>query len=267
MIPSLKNSIDAALADEVELREVDQGLTQVYVPFEFPDGDGLVLYVRHISPNSLQLTDRGHTLMHMAYHTDVARLAEGQRASLLEQIRLRHDVDEHDGEFVMPSSLETVGSDVFRFSQALLEIADLRNLDREVVRSTFREDFTSLLTDRFPQAIRNFVDREHDERGDYPVPFVLNNTARPIGVFDINSDERALEAVVIANKMREWGHKMHVVAVEEDQETLTRKHVAWLSAALDKQFPALQGRESAIVDYLTEQHALSRRLGPAPDAS
>jgi CheY-like chemotaxis protein len=76
----------------------------------------------------------------------------------------------------------------------------------------------------------------------------------------VNSDERALEAVVIARQLRSWGHRMHFVAVEEAQERLTRKHVVWLSATLDKQFPTLDGSEEQIVNHLAEQHQISLQL-------
>jgi hypothetical protein len=260
MIANLKSSIDSALAEEVALRPVREGEVQVYVPFEFPDGDGLVVHVRDCGDGGLEVTDCAHTLLHLSYHTDLKRFADGRRATLLEQIRLRHGVQDRDGEFVLSSTPSSVGIDVFRFSQALLEISDLRNLDQEIVRSTFREDFLNLVGDRFPTAQRNFIDRDRDPKGEYPVPFVLNGTPRPIGVFDVNSDSRALEAVVIARQLRAWGHRMHFVAVEENQELLPRKHVAWLSATLDKQFPTLEGSQEDIVTHLAEQHALSLRL-------
>ena len=260
MIANLKTSIDPALAAEVALRPVREGEVQVYVPFEFSDGDGLVVHVRDFGEGRLEVTDCAHTLLHLSYHTEIKRFTEGQRASLLEKIRLRHGVEDRDGEFVLASTPAAVGVDVFRFSQALLEISDLRNLDKEIVRSTFREDFRNLIGDRFPEAQRDYIDRARDPQGEYPVPFVLNGTPRPIGIFDVNSDERALEAVVIARQLRHWGHRMHFVAVEENQELLTRKHVAWLSATLDKQFPTLDGSQEEIVEHLAEQHALSLRL-------
>jgi hypothetical protein len=260
MIANLKPAIDSALAAEVEVRPVRDGEAQVYVPFEFPDGDGLVVHIRELPDGRLELTDNAHTLLHLSYHTDIKRLQEGQRALLLEKILLRHDLQDRAGEFVAHSTASTVGVDVFRFSQALLEISDIRNLDREIVRSTFREDFVELMTEQFPDARRNYFDRDHDPRGEYPVPFVLNGTPRPIAIFDVSSDERALEAVVITRQLREWGHRMHVVAIEENQEELTRKHVAWLSAALDKQFPVLEGNEAVVTSYLAEQHELSLRL-------
>ena len=260
IVDHLKPAINSALAAEITFRSLGDDEAQVYVPFEFPDGDGLVVHVRDLRNSQLEITDNGHTLIHLSYHTDLKRLSEGQRAELLERIVLRHGLEDRGGEFVLPSSRPSIGTDVFRFSQALLEISDLRNLDREIVRSAFREDFVYLIGQHFPQATHNFVDRDHDPKAEYKVPFMLNGVTRPIAIFDVNNDERALEAVVIAKQLREWGHSMYTVAIEEGQQGLTRRHVAWLSAAFDKQFPALAGNEDDIVTYLRHEYSVSQRL-------
>jgi hypothetical protein len=80
VIPSaLKSAIDSALAAEVKLGPVREGQIQVYVPFEFPDGDGLVVHVREAGDDRLEVTDLAHTLLHLSYHTDLKRFTEGQK--------------------------------------------------------------------------------------------------------------------------------------------------------------------------------------------
>ena len=68
------------------------------------------------------------------------RLREGTRGSLLERIRLRHDVEDRDGELVAVARWDTIGSDVFRFVQALIEVSDLTNLDRESWANGVQDD-------------------------------------------------------------------------------------------------------------------------------
>jgi hypothetical protein len=251
--------IESALSAAVTFREVRHGQVQVYVPFTFPDGDGFVVHLRQVGER-LEISDQANTLLHLSYHTDVDRLFDGPRGSLLERILLRGSLEERDGEFVARTSPETLGVDIFRFVQALLEISDLRNLDRETVRSTFRDDLRQLITGHFPTVELAHVDREHDTDGRYPIPYLLNGVTRPIAIFDVNSDERALEALVIVDRFRQWGRSLHTVAIEQDQASLTRQHVAWLSKDIDKQYPALSGSEREIVDYIGDQHHLSRRL-------
>ena len=78
----IKPAIESALAADITLRQVSSTEAQVYVPFHFPDGDGLVVHVR-TSNGGYEVTDKAHTLLHLSYHTDVDRIrAEGTRSSL-----------------------------------------------------------------------------------------------------------------------------------------------------------------------------------------
>jgi hypothetical protein len=107
----------------------------------------------------------------------------------------------------------------------------------------------------------DWIDRERDDDGLYPIPYVLNGTERPIAIFDVATEENAASALVVAKQHLAWERRLHLVAIERDQTRLPRRHVAWLSDAFDKQFATLTSREQAIVDYLREQHELFKRLG------
>lgn len=257
----IKPAIESALADDIDLREISDMEVQVYVPFYFPDGDGLVVHVRSAN-GRYEVTDKAHTLLHLSYHTDIDRIrADGTRSSLFERIRHRHTIEDRDGELVAVTDAAGVGRTVFSFVQALLEISDLRNLDREIVRSTFREDLDDLLTTHFAQLERAYSDPRHDPQGEYPIPYLMNGTVRPLAIFDVGTDDAALRATVIATQYRHWGRAdMLFVAIEQDQEKLSRRNVSWLSNAVDKQFASLAGNEEAIVAYLQREWGISQRL-------
>lgn len=257
----IKPSIESALTEEIAFREVSDQEVQVYVPFYFPDGDGLVVHVRR-SNLGYEVTDKAHTLLHLSYHTDIDRLrAEGTRSSLFERIRHRHDIEDRDGELVAATDAQGIGRTVFSFVQALIELSDLRNLDRDTVRSTFRDDLDALLTGQFADLQRAYFDPRYDPQGEYPIPYLINGTVRPLAIFDVGTDDAALRAVVIATQYRTWGRTaMLFVAIEQEQETLTRRNVGWLSNAFDKQFANLAGNEDAIVAYLRREWDISTKL-------
>jgi hypothetical protein len=257
----IKPALESALATDIDLREVSDREVQVYVPFYFPDGDGLVVHVRSAN-GGYEVTDKAHTLLHLSYHTDVDRIrAEGTRSSLFERIRHRHDIEDREGELVAVTDASGIGRTVFSFVQALIEISDLRNLDREIVRSTFREDLDQLLTTNFAELQQAYCDPQHDPQGEYPIPYLMNGTVRPLAIFDVGTDDAALRAIVIATQHRNWGRSgMLFVAIEQDQEKLGRRNVSWLSNAFDKQFATLAGNEEAIVAYLNREWDISRRL-------
>jgi hypothetical protein len=259
-ITRIAPAISSALAEETEVRLIDEHEAQIYVPFYFPDGDGLVVYVREVGGGRLELTDKAHTIMHLSYHIDVDRLREGTRSAVLERIWQRHGIEDREGELVSATDEQHVGQAVLSFVQALLETSDIRMLEREVVRSTFREDLERLLVERFPQVQRNYIDGQHDPAGTYPVPYLLNGTDRPLALFDVATDDAVARAIVIADRHREWRPTMVMIAVEQDQERLGRRSVAWLSDAFDKQFSRLAGNEDALVEYVEREQEIARRL-------
>jgi hypothetical protein len=256
---SLEANISAVLAGEVRVRPQGHGEVQVQVPFFFPHGDGFVVYVRDIGDGRFEVTDKAHTLQHMSYHVDTDKLRSGTRGGLLEQIRRRHSVEDRAGELVREAiGAANIGESVFAFVQALIQVSDLRLLDREIVRSTFREDLAEVIQARFPDAIVGYFDPTRDPEGHYPIDFLLNGASRPVAVFGITSDESALAALVTAKQYAEWHRPLKLVAVESDQEQLTRRNVAWLSDTFDKQFSTLQGNEQAIAEYLEDERAMAR---------
>lgn len=171
-------------------------------------------------------------------------------------------MEERDGELVIASRQDDLPTAFFSFVQALIEVSELRNLDHERVRSTFRDDVKHLLTEAFAEDLEtDWVDRDRDDDGLYPIPYMLNGTERPIAIFDVATEENASSALVVAKQHLAWERRLHLVAIERDQTRLPRRHVAWLSDAFDKQFATIASRETAIVDYLREQHDLFKRLG------
>lgn len=265
-IEELHDHLAASLTQKFRVRERRDTL-QLIVPFYFPDGDGLVVHVRDAGDDGLEITDMAHTLMHFGYHSDLDRLAGGTRAELFEGIRHRHMIHDREGELVRPSQLATIAVDILDFVQGLVEVSDLRNLDREIVSSTFKEDLRKVLVEAFPEIQTDYVDPEHDPRGTYPIPYVLNDVPRPVAIFDIATDQNASDALVVARRHAEWRPSIHLMAVERSQEDLGRRVVAWLSDGLDKQFSTLEGNQEAIVRYIKEQHAMSMKLARIADVT
>lgn len=258
-IDELESDISAALAREVRVHARRDGEVQVEVPFYFSDGDGFVVYVRDVGDGHLEVTDKAHTIQHMSYHVDTDKLRTGTRGGQFEQIRQRHRVEDRGGELVRTVlSDEGIGESVFAFVQALLQVSDLRLLEKEIVRSTFREDLRETIAGHFPGVIAGYFDAAKDPDARYPIDFLLNGVSRPVAVFGIPSDEAALVALVTAKQFREWGRRLRLVAVESDQKDLTRRNVAWLSDTFDKQFSTLHGNESAIFGYLEDELAMAR---------
>jgi hypothetical protein len=89
---------------EVRVEPLDAREARVLVPFEFPDGDRLVIRLRQHSDADFEWTDTGHTFMHLSYDLDIDALESGNRKSLLESIEQRAGIEERSGELVLPTA-------------------------------------------------------------------------------------------------------------------------------------------------------------------
>ncbi len=250
----LAGSFSEAVGAQVRVEALGSREARVFVPFEFPDGDRLVLRLRQHPGAGYEWTDMGHTFMHLSYDLDMEALDSGNRKVLLESIEQRAGIENRSGELVLPTRSDAVAGDLFHFIQALLQISDLRFLSRERVRSTFADDLKDLLEERFAgRAHFDYLDAKHDPEGRYRIDCLLNDLPRPLAIFGIGSDAQARDATITLLQFRTWGRDLFAVGVHEELEELSGKVLARLSDVVDKQFSSLAGNERVIVEYFQRE--------------
>jgi hypothetical protein len=243
-----------AVGAEVRVEPLGTRDARVLVPFEFPDGDRLSIRLRELGDATYELTDMGHTFMHLSYEVDMDALDSGNRKILLDAIEQRTGIEERSGELVLPTTAEVVAGDLFQFVQALLQISDLRFLSRERVRSTFAEDLRDLLSKRFDkQAHFDYYDKQHDPERRYPIDCLLNGLPRPLAVFGVASDSQARDATITLLQFQKWKRDVFAMGVYEEMEGMASKVVARLSDVIDKQFSSLAGNEQTIAGYIQRE--------------
>ena len=253
-LAELAQDFSAAVGAEVRVEPLGARDARVFVPFEFPDGDRLVIRLREIGDAGYELTDVGHTFMHLSYEVDMDALESGNRKILLEAIEQRTGIEERSGELVLPTRADVVAGDLFQFVQALLQISDLRFLSRERVRSTFADDLRGMLSERFGERAHfDYFDTGHDPEGRYPIDCLLNNLPRPIAIFGIGSDSQARDATITLLQFRTWSRELFAAGVHEEMEEVSGKVLARLSDVVDKQFSSLAGNEQTIIDYVQRE--------------
>lgn len=253
-LADLAQDFSAAVGAEVRVEPLGARDARVFVPFEFPDGDRLVIRLRETGDAGYELTDMGHTFMHLSYEVDIDALESGNRKVLLEAIEQRTGVEERSGELVLPTRADVVAGDLFQFVQALLQVSDLRFLSRERVRSTFAEDLRGLLSERFGERAHfDYFDAHHDPEHRYPIDCLLNSLPRPLAIFGVGSDAQARDATITLLQFDRWGQDLFAMGVYEEMEGMASKVVARLSDVIDKQFSSLAGNEQAIARYLQRE--------------
>lgn len=250
---SIERSFREKVSAKIELAHEGMNRYRVFTPFQFEDGDHLAIVLRHDN-NRWSLTDEGHTYMHLTYDIDERDLQRGNRQKIITTALSVFDVEDRDGELVLPIPDEQFGDALYSYVQALLKISDVTYLSRERVRSTFLEDFRTFMEETVTEERRTFDwhDMAHDPQGKYLVDCRVNGMIRPLHIFALNNDDRTRDATITLLQFEKWGLPSRSVGIFEDQESINRKVLARFSDVCEKQYSSLGSNTERIKRYLDE---------------
>lgn len=241
------------VGETVRLASEGMNRYRVFTPFLFDDGDHLAVVLRQENRQWV-LSDEGHTYMHLTYDLDEKDLERGNRQRIINNALSVFSVEDREGELRLLVPEERYGDGLFSFIQAVLKISDVSYLSRERVRSTFMEDFRSLMEVAIPADRRVFdwFDATHDREGKYAVDCRVNSMPKPIMVFALPSDDRVQAANIALLQFERWGVPHRSLAIFESQEEVNRKVLARFSDVCEKQFSSLGANKDRIATYLTD---------------
>ena len=166
----IEKDFQTKVSEKVRLAAEGLDRYRVLTPFRFDDGDHLAIVLKRDGDEWI-LSDEAHTYMHLTYEMDERDLHRGTRQTIISNALSVFEVEDRDGELVLGVPGERYGDALYSFVQALLKISDVSYLSREQVRSTFMEDFRSLLTQRVPEerCVFDWHDPMRDPQGIYEV--------------------------------------------------------------------------------------------------
>ena len=109
-----------------QIRLQPEGLNRfrVFTPFLFDDGDHLVIILRK-EQGKWVFSDEAHTFMHLTYSIDEKYLLSGARRKIISNALSMFEVDDRNGELVLPVLDGRYGDALYSFIQALLKIANV----------------------------------------------------------------------------------------------------------------------------------------------
>jgi hypothetical protein len=232
---------------EIDLASGGLNRYLVQVPFTFMDGDHYVVILRQEGQNWI-LSDEGHTLMHLSYELREREYEAGNRRKIIDEVLTSYQIINRDGELVLPIPEGRYGDALFTFIQAITRITDMTFLDRATVKSTFREDFNNLVTERAKEAgiqtlTFGYTHPVKDPQGKYPVDVRLNGvTSQQVLMFAVGNDDQCQTATIVLLQWEKWEEKFHSIAVFRDQTEINRQYLARFSDVAGRQ---LQNLDSA----------------------
>lgn len=252
-VSNIEQCFRERINDAIALVPADHQKYRVSTPFQFDDGDNLVIVLKREDDQWL-LSDEGHTYFHLTYEIDESDLRKEPRQSIIANTLTAFQIEDRDGELVLRLQEDSYGAALYSFIQALLKIVDVQYLSREKVRTTFRADFQTFFEKKVPAPRRTFqwYDPEHDPKKNYPVDCRINGTGTPLFVFALKNDTQTLVATVTLHQFEKWGVEFEGIGIFEDQQSISRKVLARFSDICDRQFPSLVSARKRIPRILAK---------------
>jgi len=252
-VQAIERDFHEKVSAKIRLAAEGMDRYRVFTPFLFEDGDHLAIVLKK-SDAGWVLSDEAHTYMHLTYDLDEKDLHRGTRQKIISNALSTFRIEDREGELVLEVPDERYGDALYSFVQALLKVTDVTYLSRERVRSTFVEDFRSLMSEAIPEERRAFDwhEPQHDPRGMYTVDCRVNGMPRPLFVHALPSDGKTRDATIALLQFEKWGLGFRSLAIFEEQESVNRKVLARFSDVCEKQFSSLTANRERIVRFLGE---------------
>ena len=234
-----------------KIRLIPEGLSRYIVehPFTFDDGDHYVVVLKKAG-DKWQLSDEGHTIMHLSYE-DIDLRTEGYR-EIINNTVSQFNIKNQEGELTLSIPDMRFGDALFSYIQALVKISDVKYLTRERIRSMFMEEFKGFISEIATEdrCKFNYYHPKRDPNRVYPIDCRVETTNSPLFIFGINGDNKCQTATNIIYWWEKLNEPFEVMAIHENQEDISRQVLARFSDVCGKQFSSLPTNRERITSFI-----------------
>ncbi len=240
-ITAIEKKFSQKVAEEIRLVARGNNRYAVLTPFMFDDGDHLAITLKR-RDGKWEISDGGHTYMHLSYDIDQATMFKGTRGEIIANTLKMFHVNDRDGELVVDVIDDGYGEALFTLVQALLRIAEAARPSKKSQRRTFRADFKDFMTKTVPHKRRKFdwYDPVKDKSGKYRVGCRVSGMPIPLFVYALNSPERTRDATIALHRFSSWGIDYEPVSVYEDTKVIGNDVLARFNDACPSHNPLVK---------------------------
>jgi hypothetical protein len=228
------------------------------LPFTYPDGDMIEIFISYDGGENIRVTDMGLTVMKLSYEFD---LNSNNKKKIFKEIISNYEIQEDDGLLFIDTNTNDIFPCLMHFIEVAIKVSDLNFLKRETVKSMFLEYFETFVEEELIQfnPVKDYYP-PFDTEKQYPSPYAfLRENNSPICVFPIHTDEKCNEATIVIQQyeLGQENFEFDSIAVFENQEVISRKPLARLSNVVGKQFASLNGNQERIKGYCEKELILA----------
>lgn len=257
MVDNLIQEIEVLLKEsfqkELKITLRRPGLFQVQIPYFYPDGDMVDVFLSISDSENILIQDMGMTLMRVSYEFNIDSKT---KRKILNEIFSQFQINENGGNLTLEAPRTEFFPYLMQFLQVITKVSDISYLKREIVKSLFYEYFDKYINENFDTftKIRDYYPG-FDKEQQYPTPYAVlkNQSDNPVCFYPIASDDKCNETTITIQHYELHNFRPNTIAVFENQEEIGRKPLARLSNIVGKQFSTLQGNEERIKDFTIRQ--------------
>ena len=203
------NDLCKVLCSGLAMREVPIGYA-IKTPFVGPDGDAISLYMRRSkeTPGVVRFEDDGGTIASL--EEDGVPIDSDTRMQALSDLLKQYDAFYDENAALLHTDYfqeSRAPANLAKFMALMLRVQDLRMLNRERVRETFKDDVRKFVEANFQGRVIIEEDKNPNEiLKDYVADFVLTAPdGATLAIYATSTENKALEALLLWQELARQG--------------------------------------------------------------
>ena len=250
-INNIRHEFMTKVGSKIKLIEEGEDRFRILSPFQFDDGDQLVIVLKKVGDKWV-LSDERHTFRHMTYEMDEKQLFKGARRQIIENALSMFDIINRNGELWLDVSDGNFGDAFFDFVQSILKITDISYLSKVQTRSPFMQEFHNLLLNHVGDDNTDFewFDSEIDKKGIYKVDCKIESAQKPIFAYAINNDRKIRDVTIALHQFNAWGLKYRPLGIFEGRKKPGVNVLERFVHVCDEYFIGINESYASILDYI-----------------
>lgn len=241
---------------QVSLQEKRPGIQQLYAPLFHEDGDMMDIYLdipRDFEGNgtkTIRISDHGMTIMRLSYSFEIDT---PNKERIFQRILAENGVQEENGAIILDAPIGSLYPAILQFAQAVSKACNMRFFRREVLVSLFDEMLAEFITEKLSRYNPKSQVYPIPERDDLEVDWEFRPNGVPLYLFGVKESAKARLTTISCQAFQLAKLSYKGIAVHEDFNKLSRKDMARLTSACDKQFTNLDDFKQNAIQYLERE--------------
>lgn len=252
---AIEKKLQEGVRSRVRLYPDGEDRFRVSTPFVYDDGDHFGIILKKQGDGWL-LSDEGATYMRLTLQVNEDSLfdPESSRYRVLQNALSSFEIIDRDGELTTSVNNEDYGEALYKLVQGLIKVSDIDYLSKEIVSSTFLEDFRDLISETVPEDRYKFRwhDKERDPKKAYSVDCKVNGMKEPLYIYALQSDLKVCNATIGIHMFRQWGIPFKPIGIFEDQSEVSKKSITQFMDVCEIVYPNINGSKARITKFLKE---------------